>query len=534
MTKIYSNNECKKILEDDKLFRSDGGLNTAWVHNRAKNYDFSELEGETLAEKLYLLYHPRHTCVICGKSTHFMNWSKGYNVTCSSECYKVLNHRHITEKAVLAMQSESAKAKRKQTNLTKYGVDNVFASKDIQKKIKETNLQKYGVEHPAQNEKIKQKTVNTNLERYNVSYYVQTEEYKQKADLARTSNIETFEKEHNCTCYQKLISQYGQGWLSLGLPKLSFGRYKFISNDLLSKVQEHYEETIEQISHVETEIYEYCKKLLPDEKILLQDRQILKDSSIDDCGKELDIYIPSKHLAIEYNGIYWHSLRDKNYHLNKTKACDELNIRLIHIWEDLWIIKKEIYKSIIASALGVYERKIYARDCICKKIDNSDYEDFLIANHIQGNVKSSFRLGLFYNGELVQVAGWGKSRFKEEDYELHRMCSKLHTQIIGGFSKLIKHSNLDKFISYVDRDLYNGKGYVACGFNITGYTKVGYFYKNSNMKAPRINRMSAQKHKLKNLLKKYDNSLTETENMIQNGYLKVFNCGNIIVQYDKN
>lgn len=533
MIKIYNNKECKKILEDDKLFRSDGGLNTAWIHNRAKNYDFSELEGESLSEKLYLLYHSRPTCAICGKPTHYMNWSNGYNATCSPECFKVLNHKWLKEKTFSAMHSESAKAKRKQTNLKKYGVENVFANKDIQKKIKETNLQKYGVEHPAQNEEIRQKAVNTNLEKYNVSCYTQTKEYKQKADVTRVSNIDAFEKEHNCICYQKLINQYGQGWLSLGLPKLSFGRYKFVSNDLLGEIQKHYEETIEQISHVETEIYEYCKGLLPNEEILLQNRQILKDSSIEDCGKELDIYIPSKHLAIEYNGIYWHSFRDKNYHLNKTKACEELGIRLIHVWEDLWTIKKDIYKSIIASALGIYERKLYARNCICKEISNSDYEDFLIANHIQGAVKSSLRLGLYYNGELVQVAGWGKSRFKKGDYELHRMCSKLHTQVIGGFSKLIKHSNLNTFISYVDRDIYNGKGYLSCGFNIVGYTTVGYFYKNSNMKAPRINRISVQKHKLKSFLKKYDESLTETENMTQNGYLKVYNCGNIIVNYNK-
>lgn len=67
-------------------------------------------------------------------------------------------------------------------------------------------------------------------------------------------------------------------------------------------------------------------------------------------GKELDIYIPSKNLAIEYNGLYWHSdkatlekndipnketrMYAKYRHIEKTKLCKEKNIRLIHIFED--------------------------------------------------------------------------------------------------------------------------------------------------------------------------------------------------------
>ena len=40
-------------------------------------------------------------------------------------------------------------------------------------------------------------------------------------------------------------------------------------------------------------------------------------------GKELDIYIPSKNIAIECNGVYWHSLKPTNFHYNKWKNCKE-------------------------------------------------------------------------------------------------------------------------------------------------------------------------------------------------------------------
>ena len=43
---------------------------------------------------------------------------------------------------------------------------------------------------------------------------------------------------------------------------------------------------------------------------------------------ELDIYIPSHNLAIEFDGLYWHSEIHKpsNYHLNKTELCEEHRI----------------------------------------------------------------------------------------------------------------------------------------------------------------------------------------------------------------
>lgn len=120
---------------------------------------------------------------------------------------------------------------------------------------------------------------------------------------------------------------------------------------------------------------------MPEEiKILRNDKSTILGKK--DRNLELDIYIPDKNLAIEYNGIYWHAKEDKNYHLHKTEECEKKGVRLIHIWEDLWFSKKEIYKSIISSALGVYSRKIYARNCECKEIPPKKYKEFLSENHL--------------------------------------------------------------------------------------------------------------------------------------------------------
>ena len=92
----------------------------------------------------------------------------------------------------------------------------------------------------------------------------------------------------------------------------------------------------------ENEIYHFIKDELCITDALQRVRNIIHPY-------ELDIYIPSKKIAIEYNGLIWHSEKFKgkvfNYHLNKTENCEKIGIRLIHIFEDEWNEKKEIIKS---------------------------------------------------------------------------------------------------------------------------------------------------------------------------------------------
>lgn len=520
--------DLKNTLEKDGLFRKDGGLNTAWIHNRSKNYDFSELEGDSLQEKVYLLYHPRKHCTVCGKPTPFKSWSIGYLDTCCGECKKEFDRRTLSEKArTKAYSTESAK-KRKETCLERYGVDNPFKSQAVKERIEASHLERFGVKRPAQNKEVVAKMRATNEARYGGMWYSQTSQCKERRKKTKQEKLEAFERENNCLEMEKVVSQYGQGWLSLNLPTLVQGKYKFISLEYIPQIEKYFKESLENRSHAEVEVFEYCRSLLNEGMgIIRNSRRII---AMGDSSLELDIYIPEKKVAIEFNGIYWHSKYPKNYHLSKTQECERQGIRLLHIWEDLWSSKKSIYKSIIASALGIYQRKIFARKCECRELAPREYEEFLRINHIQGEVKSSLRLGLFYEGELVQVAGWGRSRFKEGEYELHRMCSLLNTQVVGGFSKLIKHANLTSFISYIDRDLYTGSGYEKVGCHLIEVTKPGYFYVNTSLR--RVNRLAAQKHKLPKLLKNYDDSLSESQNMEANGFLRIYDCGNFKVEWD--
>lgn len=200
-------------------------------------------------------------------------------------------------------------------------------------------------------------------------------------------------------------------------------------------------------------------------------------------GKELDIYIPERHVAIEYNGTYWHSdkRREKTYHYQKSLDCEKNGVRLIHIYEYEWKDprKKPIIESLLKIALGIVDNKIYARDCEIRLITNKEAKPFNEKNHLQGHRNAQITYGLFYNGELVQLMSFSKTRFNRnlnnsDEWEIIRGCPGSNNIVVGGVSKLFKHfiktHNPKKIFSYCDFNKFDGRGYEAIGMKFVGYT----------------------------------------------------------------
>ena len=235
---------------------------------------------------------------------------------------------------------------------------------------------------------------------------------------------------------------------------------------------------------------------------------------------ELDIVIPEIKLAIEFDGNYWHSdkfKQEKNYHLNKTIECEKMGYRLIHIFEHEWIKKQDIVKAKLKSIFNRDQQSIYARKCVIKEITSKEKNEFLNKTHIQGEDKSNVKLGLYNNDELVAVMTFCKSRFnKNFEWELSRFSSSKH--VIGGASKLLKYFERvykpKSLITYADRRFSQGKLYFMLGFTFDHFSSPNYFYCDQNLKI--YSRIHCQKHKLKDILKNFDESLSENENMALN------------------
>jgi len=254
---------------------------------------------------------------------------------------------------------------------------------------------------------------------------------------------------------------------------------------------------------------------------------------------EIDFYIPSLKLGIEHNGTYWHSEitgnKSRDYHLKKTLECNKKGIHLLHIRGDEWESKRDIIKSIINSIIGNNSR-IYARECQILEINNAIYKDFVTNNHLQGYVSAEYTYGLFYKNTLVSVMSFGKSRFKKDTVELLRFCNKLNTNIIGGASRLfsyfVKHNKISTVISYSHKDKFTGNLYKIMGFEFHHTSSPSYYYTEDYMIFE--NRLKYQKHKLKSILKTYDPNLTEWENMKNNGYDRVWDCGNDVWLWNRS
>lgn len=447
-----------------------------------------------------------------------------------------------------SFQVEEFKEKIKKTCQDKYGVDYPQQSKEILDKSIKSNIEKYGVERPLQNDKILNKLKENNLrkygvecvyqlsyirklsiekcqDKYGVDYYTQSDEFKNRIKENREqitfdkySSIVSENMNYNILKYESNIFEIRHN--------LCNSNFK-INRDLLygriftnSKLCINCNPVNNQISSMELELIDYIKSLYKGNDIIVKDREILH-------GKELDIYLPSLNLAIEFNGVYWHSelYKDSNYHIDKTEMCASKNIELIHIWEDDWLYKNDIIKSIIKNRLYAINNKIYARKCEIREVNSKESRKFLSVNHIQGFAKSKYKLGLYYNNNLISLMTFGyRMTNSKREFELIRFCNLLNTNVIGGASKLFKYfiDNYiyDSIVSYADVSMFVGDLYKNLGFYYKHRTNPNYYWVVDSIRKHRFN------YNKKKLVKEgYDSKLTEVEIMHQRGYYRLWSCG---------
>lgn len=282
-------------------------------------------------------------------------------------------------------------------------------------------------------------------------------------------------------------------------------------------------------SKYEYEVADFLRNECHVDDVLMHDRTIINPY-------EIDIIVPSKSIGIEYDGLYHHSEigggKPKTYHSFKTNEAKKHGYQLIHIFEDEWLNKRLIVESRLKSIFGVIDKKIYARKCIVKNVDSSLTKKFLNENHLQGWSNSSINLGLFYNDMLVALMTFGKPRYNKEcEWELIRYCSSLDTQVIGGAGKILKAFEIqyhpNSLLSYADYRWSNGKMYESLSFKLDHISEPNYWYIKNTI-CGRFSRVKFQKFKLKKMFNNFDDSLSEVENMRNNGFDRVFDCGNLV------
>ena len=271
-------------------------------------------------------------------------------------------------------------------------------------------------------------------------------------------------------------------------------------------------------------------------KYTVNDRSIITPA-------EIDFFLPDYDIAIEACGLYWHSEEylDKNYHLDKLEKCNKAKVQLFQFFEDEIKNSPHLIESMILGAVGRNSR-IFARKCKIKEVSAKEVNEFFAVNHIQKGCNTPINIGLFYGSNMVacmSFVGLRKSLgsgAKDGHYELARFANLVGFHVIGGASKLFSHfikkHKPKSVISYCNLRYSKGNMYEKIGFEKISQTTPNYFYFESGRGDVRYNRFKFRKSQLSKVLPEYDNNKSERENMLNAGYLRIYDCGNIKYKWE--
>jgi hypothetical protein len=540
-----------KIEEIKNIIFENGKLNASKVtekyfktnHNYYYNLIDNQYNGIKFNQKLSLYIKGVFSipiCKNCEKTCKFDNFLTGFTTFCSKKCSNIYNANY---NKLNGIKHDNNKPKAEKTKLDRYGDKNW----NNREKAFETMIEKYGAKTSGESKLIFDKMKATNLVKYNVEYITELPAIQNKIkttlqdrygvssswlinnDSVKKNNTKkiNFEKKYseNYDIFVKedsdiLISNYCDIHKTFSIDKLNFYSRK---RKQISLCTECYPIN-DSSSIIQQMLYDFFSK-----KFNLK-------SNIKLLGnKEIDVYFCDYNIGLEVNGEYYHStlFKEKDYHYKKMIESKSLGIKLLFFWESDLKNKFDIITSIIRSKLNSHEEIIYARKCLVKEVDYNTSLDFLNRNHLQGNSVSKYRYGLYYNDELVSIITFGNLRLnlntkpKKDSYELLRFCNKLNTKVIGGASKLLryfeKQINPKEIITYANCEISDGELYQKIGFEeVKQKVYLNYFwYKNGT----KYNRFNFTKQKLVNM--GFNKEKTENEIMLENGYIKIYGCGNL-------
>lgn len=492
-------------------------------------------------------------CEVCGKPSSFTSMGKlGYNNTCSRLCARRAKSTMDKRKETAlrkygvehATQAKEVKDKIKEANRRKYGVDCVLSKKDIQEKIRRTNLKRYGVEYPTMSPEVLARREENNIKKYGVGSPMQTngvltkmlDTTKRKFGVypapVSTKNLASHNKRKSLKAFEALKTKYDKYELLTTKEEYEtrYGHLKWRCRicgaifETCSYTSRYPRCKCQHRDKEEVEFFNFIKSVAPDAE--LNNRSVLPN------GKEIDVYIPSKRIGFEFDGLYWHSeLRvNNNYHLQKTEDAKSVGVRLLHFFSDEWEQKTEIVKESIRYLLHSSPLKhVYARDCTCRTIDKGQARLFLDAHHIQGRDLAKHYIGLLdKNGILVAVASFNPERKGGDSYILSRYATDIkYCLVVGGLGKMLSHfireRHPSKIKTYADRRISEGDIYEKTGFRKTGVIPPKYWYTKTFKE--RIHRFNLRKSKFNKDGMMYESNSTEKQLAEINGFTRIYDCG---------
>lgn len=512
-------------------------------------------------------------CEKSQKERAFNSVSKGFRQFCgnqgSCECNSIGNAKRWSE--ITNDEQQATNEKRKKTVQKKYGVDHVSELMEMKEKAAKTCIARYGTKSPTQNPDVLRKSSNTCMKNNGVAWPQQNQDifdkttqiFKDRYGISRPAQFPAFQDRAKQTC----IARYGVE-IPMQIPevskKVTMAVKKKNFNELLSNrsgltplftIDEyancHSDDLLLWKCNTCTNEFYQTFKLSNNKSCSVCNPkhqtwgETLIESWLKEAGVEyemgsfsiikpqqLDFYLADHKLAIEFNGLYWHSElagRTKSYHVNKFKKCDELNIKLIQVFEHELLRNEALIKERILNALGKNTHRLYARKLKVAQISSREARDFLNDHHTQGGLPSAFNYALVKDGVIYSVMSFSKVRYSKTlaDWELTRFASRSSYSVVGAasrlFSAFVNENQIDSVVSYADLKWGKGNVYKKMGFEFSHYSQPNYWYFRGIDSV--TSRIKFQKHKLP---KDLHHLGSEWEIMKHLKWNRYWDCGNAV------
>lgn len=292
-------------------------------------------------------------------------------------------------------------------------------------------------------------------------------------------------------------------------------------------------------------------------QLVAPDVVLTSDQSILPGRHELDIVVPARKIAIEFNGVYWHSEaagKPQDFHSTKSALAAEAGMQLIHVWEDEWRTRPEVVIRALAHKLHAVDRlldvlldadpkiaeRVFARQLAIGEARGAEAATFLNANHIQGPVVATRHFVLQDDdGDVRAILSVRSPRNnarmnrKHGEWEIQRYATL--GVIPGGFSKLLRHAEqslraegtlLTQWVSFSAQDISDGGMYEANGFVAEALLPADYKYVGNHTQWRRSPKEAFQKKRFRDdpdLL--WQEGWTEREAAAANGLYRIYDSG---------
>lgn len=397
-------------------------------------------------------------------------------------------------------------AKRTQTNLEKYGVENQFQRADLFPQIQQLKVERYGSYNNIQ------KNLKTRIQNSGslaASYAQQHETYKQtclkKYGVSNAAKITEIRQQIASTLKETFVERYGvENYWALPDAKRSNG-----SKNSKANLQ--------------------FKALLDAEQIPYQTEFLLGGKWFDFKVRDFLIEINPTATHNSTWGIYSTEGLNKSYHRQKTVIATTNNYKCIHVFD--WDDQNKIVQMLTDKS------QIYARDCVIRELSAMEAAEYLNKNHLQGYAKDKIRLGLFYEEHLVSLMTFGTPRYnKKYEYELVRYCTTAN--VTGGAEKLlsyfIKQFSPVSIISYCDLSKFTGRVYEKLNFKLVRKSSPSKHWYNMKTKQHITDNLLRQRGFDQLFKTNYGKGTSNEALMLEAGFVEVYDCGQATYVWHNN